>query len=130
MTLFRPTFALLLAVLFVSGCGRRDDYSSFEGAINRIYIEDGSGGLILFTPHGDWPPINNTYVYNDLDYVYVKIKSGWVEIYVPGHRTKYVLPESRVVRIDRIIPKEQNEVMDNEVSRLVDHPDLRIDKKQ
>jgi len=125
---YLPLIAFAIFVTSFLGCSRPADYSAFEGAVNRVYIEDGSGGLILFTPHGDGPPIKNTYVYKAEEYVFLTIKNGWAEIYVPGHRTKYVVPSQRIVRIDRIIPKEANEILKKQVSDRIQDPELRAEK--
>lgn len=99
----RTLFCALLVIIGLAGCSRNPDYSDFKDLVDRVYIEDGSGGLIMFTPHGDGPPIKNNYVYQDIKKVFLKIENGWAEIYIPEHRTKYVLPASRIVRFDLIV---------------------------
>jgi hypothetical protein len=102
-------FFILFLVCSCFGCTKSPDYSRFQGLVDRVYIEDGSGGLIMFTPYGDGPPIKNNYVYKDIKKVFLKIENGWAEIYIPEHRTKYVLPAARIVRFDLIVDPEDRD---------------------
>lgn len=77
--------------------------------VDRVYIEDGVGGTIMFTPYGDGPPAKGNYVYKDIKKVFLKIKNGWAEIYIPEHRSKYVLPASRIVRFDLIVDPDDRD---------------------
>ena len=101
---------LLFPILFLalSACSKSHSYANFSGAVDRVYIEDGAGGMIMFTPYSDGPPMKNVYVYKNIKAVYLTIKDDWAEIYIPEHRTKYVLPASRIVQFHLVPSKENN----------------------
>lgn len=105
----KSAFTFLFLLTFLCGCSKSVDYSDFAGLVDRVYIEDGVGGTVMFTPYGDGPPAKGNYVYKDIEKVFLKIKNGWAEIYIPEHRSKYVVPAARIVRFDLVVDPEDRD---------------------
>jgi hypothetical protein len=51
------------------------------------------------------------YAYKESEFVHLSIVGDWATIYVPEHRSRYVVPVERIIRYDVIVPKEENSIL-------------------